>query len=110
MKGVNGRRQFDFIIDSKGKLTIGDKHHTLGDKRTVQAARQIRLNGKGYIRQIDNLSGHYQPSVTETAAYPELLHRAGLQVKGATLVVHSISTDADGMVTGVKVVSSKVIK
>jgi hypothetical protein len=110
IKGVNGRKQFDFIIDSTGKLLIGDKHHTLGNKQSVQAAGQIRLNGKGQIRQIDNLSGHYQPSVTETASYPELLQGAGLQVKGATLVTHSITTDADGMVTGIKVVSSKVLK
>jgi hypothetical protein len=110
IKGVNGRKQFDFIIDSTGKLLIGDKHHTLGNRQSVQAAGQIRLNGKGQIRQIDNLSGHYQPSVTETASYPELLQGAGLQVKGATLVTHSITTDADGMVTGIKVVSSKVLK
>lgn len=110
IKGVNGRKQFDFVIDDKGKLLIGNKHHLLGSGQPVQAAGQLRLNGQGQIRQIDNLSGHYQPSVAETANYPQLLENAGLKVKGATIVSHSISTNPSGMVTGIKVVSSQVIK
>jgi Hemolysin coregulated protein Hcp (TssD) len=110
IKGINGRKQFDFVIDDKGKLIIGNKHHLLGNGQPVQAAGQLRLNGQGQIRQIDNLSGHYQPSVAETANYPKILENAGVKVKGATIVSHSISTNPSGMVTGVKVVSSKTIK
>jgi hypothetical protein len=110
IKSVNGRRQFDFIVDSNGKLIIGDKHHTLGNRQDVKAAGQIRLNGKGQVRQIDNLSGHYQPTVAETANYPVILQGTGLNVKGATIVTHSMSTNSDGMITGIKVFSSKVIK
>ena len=110
IKGVNGRKQFDFVVYDKGKLVIGNKHHMLAHGQPVQAAGQLRLNGKGQIRQIDNLSGHYQPSVSETANYPRILESAGVKVKGATIVSHSISTNSSGMVTGVKVVSSRVIR
>jgi hypothetical protein len=109
IKGINGQRHVDFVIDPAGKLLIGNKHHTLGDRQAVQAAGQLRLNGRGQIRQIDNLSGHYQPTVAETVLYPALLQRAGLNVKGATLVTHHLSTNAEGIVTGIEVVSSKII-
>lgn len=109
-KGVSGRRQFDFVVDQNGKLIIGDKHHMLGNGQDVKAAGQMRLNGQGQVRHIDNLSGHYQPTPTEAANYPQILSNAGLNVPGATMVTHGISTNASGWVTGTPIVSTTIIK
>jgi|LSQX01.3.fsa_nt_gb hypothetical protein len=102
IKGINGQREVDFIIDSKGNLVIGKKHTTLANGADIQAAGQLKLNGQGNIRGINNLSGHYRPTSVEAANYPELLNNNGLSANGATMELYDFITDADGMVTKVK--------
>jgi len=108
IKGVNGQRHFDFIVTTDNRLIIGKKHHTLGNRSDVLAAGQIRLNGQGKIKNIDNLSGHYRPTVDEANNFPKVLEDAGLDIEGATLNRHDIIIDEDGYV--IRVIPQKPIK
>lgn len=108
-KGLNGQRDVDFVIDSSGELKIGSKHHYLGNAEDVQAAGQLKLDGQGRVRRIDNLSGHYRPTVNESMNYPELFRQNGLNIKNSWLELYNIKVDADGLVENyVKVVSQKI--
>ncbi len=109
IKGVNGQRNLDFVVDSEGKLILGKKHHTLGNGQDVLGAGQLKLDGQGRIRRIDNLSGHYQPTVNEALNYPELFKQNGLNVKNAWLELYDIKVDSAGWVENyVKAVSKKI--
>jgi RHS repeat-associated protein len=108
IKVPNGLKQVDFVVTQDGTLVVGKKHHTLGNRQDVLAAGQMKLNGQGKVRGIDNLSGHYQPSVDESLRYPEILRSAGVDVTGATLEVSEFTTNQDGMVTGRKIAKRQV--
>lgn len=108
IKGINGQRHFDFIVDMNGKLVIGNKHHLLGQGQQVLAAGQIRLNGQDQIRHIDNLSGYYRPNVSEASNFPKILQDAGVDVKGVIMDVYQISTSG-GYVSGMTKVSTMVL-
>jgi len=108
IKVPNGLREFDFVVNKGGKLIVGKRHHLLGDRQDVQAAGtmklQIRNNWK--LLRIDNLSGHYMPTVEETELFPDILRNAGVEVKGATLEISTIVNV--GKISTLKVVSRKV--
>jgi RHS repeat-associated protein len=108
IKVPNGLKQVDFVVTQDGQLVVGKKHHTLGQRQDVLAAGQMKLNGQGKVRGIDNLSGHYRPSVDESARFPEILRSAGVDVKGATLEVSEFTVDENGWVTGRKIVKRQV--
>ncbi|MFF2484353.1 hypothetical protein [Paenibacillus sp. NPDC058071] len=109
IKGINGRTEVDFVIDKNGKMIIGDKHHTLGNKDEVLAAGQLKINGQGEVRRITNESGHYRPTPEEAADYPELLKKTGVNVKGAWVENYSYKLDSDGfIIESTKVVSKKI--
>lgn len=60
---ANGIRSADYIVDKNGVLK---GHSFLAKGQNVLAAGHIKINSKGEIRGINNLSGHYQPSLAET--------------------------------------------
>ena len=108
IKVANGLRQVDFVVDKDGQLVLGKKHHLLGQRQDVQAAGQLRLNGRGNVRSIDNLSGHYRPSVEESRRFPDILRSAGIDVKGATIEITEFTINDEGFVTESKIVERKV--
>ncbi|WP_241615187.1 RHS repeat-associated core domain-containing protein [Rhizobium sp. SSA_523] len=64
---TNGR--FDFVVTESGELKIGSGHYYLsGGANEVQAAGQLRLY-KGQVMEINNASGHYQPSAIEAKGF-----------------------------------------
>ena len=87
----------DFVVTQDGRLVIGEKHHFLGNAEDVLAAGQLRLNGLGQIRRIDNLSGHYRPTLDESLNFPEVLKTSGLDISGATLNGYRIPVTSDGL-------------
>lgn len=110
IKGLNGLRVVDFVIDMDGKLIIGKRHHLLGNRGPVLAAGALFLNGKGNIRRINNLSGHYRPTPEEVRKIPELLQNAGVNAKGAQMEIYGMIVTDEGFVERVVKVSSEVVK
>ncbi|KJD46344.1 hypothetical protein [Paenibacillus terrae] len=110
IKGINGRTQVDFVIDKNGKLVIGKRHHTLGNRDEVLAAGQLKINGQGEVRRIDNKSGHYRPTVVEASNYPELFEKAGVKVKGGWIELYKFEINKSGYLTEAEKVVSKKIK
>ncbi len=107
--GLNGQRNLDFVIDTDGNLVLGKRHHTLGNRKDVLGAGQIKLDGHGQLRRIDNLSGHYRPTVPEAMNYPELFEKAGVRTKNAWLELYDMKISPDGFVEGIeKVVAKKI--
>jgi hypothetical protein len=95
---MNLPRDVDFVITSDGELVIGQKHTTLANNNDVLAAGQMKLSGQGKIRQIDNLSGHYRPSVTEGLRVQDLLNYLGYNTSNTRLKLYEFITDHDGFV------------
>ena len=110
LKGLNGLREVDFVIDMDGKLIIGKRHHSLGNRGPVLAAGALFLNGKGNIRRINNLSGHYRPTPQEARKIPELLQNAGVNAKGAQMEIYDMIVTDEGFVERVVKVSSEVVE
>lgn len=110
IQGLNGLREVDFVVDSNGKLIIGNKHHYLGNSKDVQAAGQLKLDGEGRIRRIDNKSGHYRPTPNEALNYPELFKQNGLNVKNSWFELYDIKVDGDGFIEDIIRVSSQKLK
>ncbi|PAE17736.1 hypothetical protein CHH91_02380 [Virgibacillus sp. 7505] len=109
IKGLNGQRHLDFIIDAENNLVIGKKHHFLGNAQDVKAAGQLKLNGQGKVRRIDNLSGHYRPTVNEGMNYPDLFKQNNLNINNSWLELYEIKIDEDGFVESIdKSVSRKL--
>ena len=80
---TNGR--FDFVVTSSGELKVGSGHYNLsGEAQNVQAAGQIKLF-KGELMEINNASGHYQPSVFEAQKFPSIFENLGVNVSKAKL-------------------------
>ena len=100
IKGINGLRDLDFVITKDGELIIGSKHHYLGEGQDVLAAGQLRLNGSGQIKRIDNLSGHYRPTVQESMLYQSYFTSLGLNMENIRLQYYNIRVDGMGFVIG----------
>ncbi|KMQ67369.1 hypothetical protein ACM39_13065 [Chryseobacterium sp. FH2] len=84
---ANGR--FDFVVTESGELKVGSGHYYLsGGANEVQAAGQLRLY-KGQVMEINNASGHYQPSVIEAKSFPSILSNMGIDVSKAKLKAYT---------------------
>ena len=80
---------FDFVVTNDGKLIVGTGHYNLsGGAGSVKAAGQIQLY-KGKIMNINNSSGHYQPSVEQARTFGDVLMQTGADVKRASLNIYS---------------------
>jgi hypothetical protein len=76
---------FDFVVTNEGQLIIGRGHFSLSNgAETVRAAGQLSLY-KGKVTNINNGSGHYQPSIEQAKEFGNVLKDAGVNVSGAKL-------------------------
>ncbi|MBC3211985.1 hypothetical protein HZI46_13485 [Serratia fonticola] len=110
IKGIDGKREMDFVVTQDGRLVIGEKHHLLGNAEDVLAAGEIRLNGKGQVRRLENLSGHYQPTPEEAARFPSVLRNTGLDLNNTTMNTYEFTLTPSGLVQRFEKVSTKVLK
>ena len=97
----NGVRDFDFIIGMDGNLHIGSGHSYLSRGKNVQAAGTMKINSQGYIRNITNNSGHYQPNLRESFNYPKILKNRGFKIDNSWISINSFSTDGTNYITGI---------
>lgn len=65
------------------------------------AAGQLKINGQGQIRRIDNLSGHYRPTVSEAMNYPELFGDIGFDLSNTQIELFDFKVNSLGLVTNV---------
>ena len=89
------RGEVNFVITRDNRLIIGKRHTTLSSGDDVLAAGNISIK-KGKIKAIDNLSGHFRPTVDESRRLPELFKNLGLDVSGANLKVYQIEHTSSG--------------
>ncbi|MBR1930230.1 MAG: hypothetical protein IJ833_01970, partial [Lachnospiraceae bacterium] len=99
----NGIQEVDFIIDMDGNLHIGRGHSYLSGGRNVQAAGTIKVNSQGYIRNITNKSGHFQPTVSEALNYPQIFRNSGLSVDNTWISISEFDTSLSNYVIHSKV-------
>ena len=92
----NGIQEVDFVIDMDGNLHLGRGHSFLANGKNVQAAGQLKVNSQGYVRRIDNLSGHYSPNVEQGKLFPSVLNKAGIETKNAWLELYDINITSFG--------------
>jgi len=82
---------FDFVVTNEGKLMIGTGHYHLSKgAESVQAAGQLSIY-KGKVTNINNSSGHYQPSVDEAKQFGNILKETGVDVSGSSLNIYNPS-------------------
>lgn len=111
IKDISGLKRMDFVIDKNGKLIIGKKHQTLGNADDVLAAGQLKVDGDGMIRRIDNNSGHYRPTVEEALKYPELFEQAGFNLDKAWLYINKYTINySEIIIKSENVVHKKISK
>ena len=99
----NGIQEVDFVIDMNGNLSIGRGHSYLAKGQNVQAAGTMKVNSQGYIRNITNESGHFQPTVTEALNYPQIFKNSGLTIDNTWIKVSEFNTSMSNYVINSKV-------
>ena len=68
---------------------IGQGHYNLsGEALSVKAAGQMRIV-KGQVLDINNSSGHYQPTVSEASGFRDILKSLGVDVSKAKLNIYN---------------------
>ena len=103
------RQTSNFVITRDNRLIIGKKHTTLSNSEDVLAAGNIVFKG-GKVRMIDNLSGHFRPTIEESLVIPKLLKNQGFDVSGANLKLYEFVIDSDGMVDGRSLIVNEYLK
>lgn len=94
IKGINGINEVDFVITQEGELLIGNKHHFLRQDQT---------------ERIDDLSGHYRPTVSGSMNYPQLFESMGFDLNNTWDGLYDIRTDSSGLVEGVTMSYTKML-
>ena len=110
IKGIEGLKNADFVITKDGELIIGKRHHFLGNGQDVMAAGQLKINGNGQIKGIDNLSGHYRPAVSEAMNYPDLFRNLGLDLNNTWINLYDIQINSTGDVVKLTPIYTKILK
>ncbi len=67
-------------------------------KVNVQAAGTMKVNSQGYIRNITNKFGHFQPTVTEGMNYPQIFRNNSLNVDNAWIKISKFDTSISNYV------------
>lgn len=65
---------------------------------------------QGQIKRIDNLSGHYRPTVSEAMNYPELLQDMGFDLNNTWVELYDIEIDSSGLVESVTKSYTKMLR
>lgn len=89
--------EYNFVITKENKLILGEKHHLLGNAKNVKAAGSLRIN-KGRIVEIDNMSGHYKPTIKESLRYPKIFKEADIKIRRALLKLYEFEENAQGYI------------
>lgn len=110
LDGRNIPRELDFVITTDNRLIIGRKHTTLSNKADVLAAGKMTISGHGKIKSIDNISGHFRPTVQESSRVPTLLREMGLDLSGSNIKLYRFTIDSDGMVLALTKVIDEYLK
>ncbi|MFZ4928939.1 RHS repeat-associated core domain-containing protein [Chryseobacterium sp. Mn2064] len=83
--GGSGNGRFDFVVTESGEFKAGSGHYYLsGEAKNVQAAGQIILEN-GIVTDINNISGHYAPTVVDANSYKSILSKSGIDVSKAKI-------------------------
>lgn len=88
---------YNYVITKTGGLKIGFKHHFLGNADDVLAAGSIKTKN-GWISEIDNLSGHYKPTLEEALNFEKLFKIVNLPIKRANLKIYKFVENTNGYV------------
>lgn len=88
----------DYEIDMNDNLYLGMGHSFLAKGLGVQAAGRLKLNSQGYVRVINNKSGHYAPTVEQGKRFPELLNKLGIRTTNAWLELGKYDFTSSGYV------------
>ncbi|NRR29071.1 RHS repeat protein [Oxalobacteraceae bacterium] len=111
---IDGRpnlpKDVDFVITSDSRLVLGQKHTTLANNEDVLAAGQMKLSGRGDIRQIDNLSGHYRPTSDEALRVPDMLNNMGFKTTNSYFKLYDFTVDSNGFVTRTNLTVNRQLK
>lgn len=91
-------------------LHIGRGHSYLAGGQNVQAAGTMKVNSQGYIRNITNESGHYQPTVSSALNYPQILKYSGLNVDNTWIRVSEFNTSMSNYVIDKNIMYNGPIK
>ncbi|NPC93920.1 hypothetical protein HOO54_17285 [Bacillus sp. WMMC1349] len=97
----NGQTEFDFVIDSNGKLIIGKKHQFLANNQDVKAAGTIKIDGQGQLRRISNDSGHYRPTVEEASQFDSLFRNVRIDTSKTWMEMYKFTFNEEGFITKV---------
>lgn len=103
LKLNNGIKEVDFVVDMEGNLNIGRGHSYLANGEPVQAAGTMKVNSQGYIRNITNESGHYQPTVSQAQNYPQILKNMDLNVDNSWIRIGDFETSFSNYVIDEKI-------
>jgi len=106
IKTKNGINRANFIMDNNGNLHLGNGHSYMAKGQPVKAAGTVKLDSKGTIRRITNLSGHYQPSVKETIKYINQMNDKGLVSNHTWIDIYEFDKTKSGYVSKARVVYS----
>ncbi|MGB8450877.1 MAG: hypothetical protein WCD89_00955 [Anaerocolumna sp.] len=87
----------------EGNLNIGRGHSYLANGEPVQAAGTMKVNSQGYIRNITNESGHYQPTVSQAQNYPQILKNMDLNVDNSWIRIGDFETSLSNYVIDEKI-------
>jgi hypothetical protein len=98
LKNTNGNiltRDLNFVITKSGKLKLGIRHHLLGNAEDVLAAGSMKIK-RGKITLIDNLSGHYKPTLEEALRFLDIIKEMNIPLNRANLKIFEIITNSKG--------------
>lgn len=99
----------DFVVTSDGKLLLGSKHHFLSQGTEVVAAGELKIVN-GQIKLINNKSGHFRPTVGETANFPDIFRSLGIDLKGAHFESFRFTFNSQGLITNITRVVGEVLE
>jgi len=106
IKTKNGINRANFIMDTDGNFHLGNGHSYMVKGQPVKAAGTVKLDSKGIIRRITNLSGHYQPNVKETINYINQMHNSGFVSNHTWIDIYEFDRTKSGYVSKARVVYS----
>lgn len=82
---LNG--EFDFVV-SEGRFLFGKRHTFLSMSGSDVEAAGTLIFKRGKITQLDNMSGHYRPTIGEASNFLKVLQSQRVDIEKITLRIH----------------------
>ncbi len=80
----------DFVITMDGRLIVGRAHSVLSSGESVRFAGRMKFSSSGYLKVVDNWSGHYEtPAIAEKAL--KFLEKKGVNTSNAIAKNYDLS-------------------